>query len=273
MSASDEELPDLQKKVVLVTGASSGLGRDFCVALARRGCCIIAAARRTDRLHALLNDITPLQPPLQHVLLPLDVSASEVEIDAAVEKAWQAFGRIDVLINNAGFRGEVNMSLDVNSNEWSKVMATNLQGLWLLSKAVGKRMRTAKVAGSVVNVTSTASLERGLLVGNAAYAASKAAVNQLTKVMALELGKFNIRVNAVAVGLFKSEITEGLFSQPWIHEAAEKGVPLQRWGLVDPDITSLILLLASDLSSYISGNIFIVDGGYSIAGVPLRSSL
>ncbi|MCO5600986.1 hypothetical protein L7F22_055103 [Adiantum nelumboides] len=105
MSAADEELPDLQKKVVLVTGASSGLGRDFCVALARRGCCIIAAARRTDRLLTLLNDITPLQPPLQHVLLPLDVSAGEVEIDAAVEKAWQTFGRIDVLINNAGFRG------------------------------------------------------------------------------------------------------------------------------------------------------------------------
>ncbi|KAI5055719.1 hypothetical protein GOP47_0029240 [Adiantum capillus-veneris] len=165
------------------------------------------------------------------------------------------------------------MSLDVDSNEWSKVMATNLQGLWLMSKAVGKRMQAAKIAGSIMNISSTASLERGLLVGNAAYAASKAAVNQLTKVMALELGKFRIRVNAVAVGLFKSEITEGLFSKPWIYAAAAKAVPLQRWGLVDPDITSLILLLASDSSSYISGNIFIVDGGYSIAGVSLRSSL
>ncbi|KAI5055718.1 hypothetical protein GOP47_0029239 [Adiantum capillus-veneris] len=103
--AADEELQDLQHKVVLVTGASSGLGRDFCLALAQRGCRVIASARRTDRLHALLDDITPLQPPLQHVLLPLDVSASEPEIDAAAEKAWQAFGRIDVLINNAGFRG------------------------------------------------------------------------------------------------------------------------------------------------------------------------
>lgn len=93
------------------------------------------------------------------------------------------------------------------------------------------------------------------------------------QVMALELGKFNIRVNAIAAGIFKSEITEGLFSKPWMHKVAEKVVPMQRWGLVDPDMTSLVVLLASDSSSYISGTIFIVDGGYSISGVPLWSSL
>lgn len=274
-----EELKNLQQKVVLVTGASSGLGRDFCIALAQRGCCVIAGARRTDRLQTLLHDITNrTSPSLYHqqnkaALVQLDVSACESEIDAAVEKAWQAFGRIDVLVNNAGLRGDVKLSLDLDSDEWSKVMDTNLRGVWLMSKAVGKRMCAAKIAGSIINISSTSSLERGLLVGNVAYASSKAAVNQLTKVMALELGKFNIRVNAIAAGIFKSEITEGLFSKPWMHKVAEKVVPMQRWGLVDPDMTSLVLLLASDSSSYISGTIFIVDGGYSISGVPLWSSL
>ncbi|KAH7292346.1 hypothetical protein KP509_29G063400 [Ceratopteris richardii] len=165
------------------------------------------------------------------------------------------------------------MSLDLDSGEWSKVMTTNLQGVWLMSKAVGRRMRAAKISGSIINISSTSSLERGLLVGNAAYASSKAALNQLTKVMALELGKFKIRVNAVASGIFKSEITDELFQKPWVHKVAEKLVPMQRWGLANPDMTSLIVLLASDSSAYVSGTIFIVDGGYSIAGMLLQSSL
>ena len=91
--------------------------------------------------------------------------------------------------------------------------------------------------------------------------------------MAIELGKFGIRVNAIAAGLFKSEITEELFAKAWIQEVAQKLVPLQRWGLVTPDLTSLVLFLASDSSSFITGNIFIVDGGYSIPGLPFWSSL
>ena len=91
--------------------------------------------------------------------------------------------------------------------------------------------------------------------------------------MAIELGKFGIRVNAIAAGLFKSEITEELFAKAWMHKVAQKLVPLQRWGLVTPDLTSLVLFLASDSSSFITGNIFIVDGGYSIPGLPFWSSL
>jgi enoyl-[acyl-carrier-protein] reductase (NADH) len=91
--------------------------------------------------------------------------------------------------------------------------------------------------------------------------------------MAIELGKFNIRVNAIAAGVFKSEITEGLFAKAWVHEVAKKLVPLQRWGHVNPDLTSLVVFLVSDSLSYTTGNIFIVDGGYSIPGVPLWSSL
>ena len=91
--------------------------------------------------------------------------------------------------------------------------------------------------------------------------------------MAIELGKFSIRVNAIAAGIFKSQLTEGLFAKAWIHEAAQKLVPLQRWGHVSPDLTSLVVFLASDSSSYITGNIFIVDGGYSIPGLPFWSSL
>ena len=91
--------------------------------------------------------------------------------------------------------------------------------------------------------------------------------------MAVELGKFNIRVNAIAAGIFKSEIMEELFAKAWVHKVAQKLVPSQRWGVVNPDITSLVVFLASDSSSYTTGNIFIVDGGYLIPGLPLWSSL
>lgn len=274
---------DLHHKVALVTGASSGLGREFCLSLVRHGCHVIAVARRTQLLETLLQEIASFQQsyrdgtlpsaPGEAAVLQMDVSADEPEVDAAVENAWQVFGQIDVLVNNAGFRGSVKSPLDLDSDEWNKVMATNLRGLWYVSKAVGKRMRATKTSGSIINISSTASLERGLLTGAVAYATSKAAVNHLTKVMALELGKYNIRVNAIAAGIFKSEMTDGLLKKAWVHEVAQKMVPMQRWGVVNPDLTSLVLLLASDTSPYLSGTIIVVDGGHSISGVPLWSSL
>ncbi|XP_039142043.1 3-oxoacyl-[acyl-carrier-protein] reductase FabG-like [Dioscorea cayenensis subsp. rotundata] len=271
----------LEGKVVMVTGASSGIGRELCLHLARAGCLIVAAARRTDRLRSLCDQINGAasaeddqEPkPVRSVAVELDVSGKSAEIEASVQRAWDAFGRIDALVNNAGIRGEVHSPLDWTEEDWNGNITTNLTGLWLVSKHVCIRMRDAKQKGSVINISSIGGLHRGQLPGGAAYSASKGGVIMLTKVMALELGEYNIRVNAVAPGLFKSEITQGLMQKEWLNKVAEKVVPLRTFGTSDPALTGLVRYLIHDSSEYVTGNTFIVDAGATLPGVPIFSSL
>ncbi|SPT20628.1 unnamed protein product [Triticum aestivum] len=252
----------LQGQVALVTGASSGLGREFCLDLARAGCRVVAAARRADRLRSLCDEINAL-----------DVAAGESSVEAAVRTAWDAFGRVDVLINNAGVRGGVHLALDCSEDEWDKLMKTNLRGVWLVAKHVCRRMRDAKLKGSVINISSTSGLDGGMTHGSVAYSASKSAVHSVTKVMALELGAHGIRVNTIAPGIFKSEITAPLLQKRWVNDVFSKILPLKTIGTPDPALTSLVRFLIHETSSHISGNIFVVDSGLILPGVPIFSSL
>ncbi|WOK92582.1 hypothetical protein Cni_G01273 [Canna indica] len=266
----------LEGKVVMVTGASSGIGREICLDLAAAGFNVVAAARRADRLRSLCDEINGSRTPPSSVLsvaVDLDVSAGESEIEAAVQKAWDAFGRIDVLVNNAGVRGGVHSPLDWPEEEWNATIATNLTGLWLVTKHVCRRMVDAKQKGSVINISSTSGINRGKLPGAIAYAVSKEGVNALTKVMALELGVHNIRVNSISPGIFKSEITENLLQKSWINKVAMKIVPLRTFGTSDPAITSLVRYLIHESSEYVTGNIFIIDAGATLPGLPIFSSL
>jgi len=283
--ATQELEAELKGKVVMVTGASSGLGSDFCLNLAKAGCRIVAAARRVDRLVSLCHQINQL--PLhssssssdsEHrspraVAVELDVCADAPTIESSVGKAWDAFGHIDALVNNAGVRGNVRSPLELSVEEWDQVVKTNLTGTWLVSKYVCIRMRDAERAGSIINISSIAGLNRGQLPGGAAYSSSKAGLNALTKAMALELGLYKIRVNSISPGLFKSEITQGLMQKDWLDNVAKKTVPLRTYGTSDPALTSLIRYLIHDSSEYVSGNIFIVDAGVTLPGVPIFSSL
>ncbi|KAJ8420604.1 hypothetical protein Cgig2_001737 [Carnegiea gigantea] len=253
---------DLEGKVVMVTGASAGLGLEFCLDLAKAGCRIIAAARRIDRLKTLCDEINAAGG-VRAVAVELDVTADGRAIDAAVQKAWEAFGRIDALVNNAGVREE----------ECNNTLRTNVMGSWLVSKSVCIRMRDAKIAGSVINISSISGLNRGLKSGIMAYAASKAALDQLTKVMALELSMYKIRVNSISPGLFKSQITEKLMERDWFKTFAKRTVPLGTFGTTSPALTSLVRFLIHETSEYITGNIFIVDSGFTLPGIPIFSSL
>ncbi|KAG6501016.1 3-oxoacyl-[acyl-carrier-protein] reductase FabG-like [Zingiber officinale] len=265
----------LEGKVVMVTGASSGIGRGLCLDLARAGCRVLAAARRVDRLESLCEEINGSSAPEypRSVAVELDVSAEESSIAAAIRRAWETFGRIDGLVNNAGIRGSVHSPLDWSEEDWNDNIRTNLTGLWLVSKLVCKLMRDAKVKGSVVNISSIGGIDRGHLPGGLAYIASKTGVNGVTKAMALELGQFNIRVNSIAPGLFASEITSGLMKKEWLNRVAERIGPLRTFGTLDPAMTSIVRYLIHDSSEYVSGNIFIVDAGVTLPGVPLYSSL
>ncbi|KAM2973311.1 hypothetical protein FF2_019880 [Malus domestica] len=316
----------LHGKVVMVTGASSGLGRELCLDLAKAGCRIVASARRIDRLQSVCDQINqlsitaPSSPSSvadngpgggpRAVAVELDVSADGSAIEKSVNKAWDAFGLIDALVNNAGIRvhelnnddtrllngttvpsivyniimyplpltstgsaGNVSSPLELSEEEWNNVFRTNLTGSWLVSKFVAIRMRDADQGGSIVNISSITGLNRGFAPGATAYNCSKAGVNTLTKTMAMELGVHKIRVNAISLGLFRSEITERLMQKDWLHNVAMKIVPLRTFGTSDPALTSLVRYLVHDSSEYVSGNIYIVDAGTSLPGVPIFSSL
>ncbi|KAL3637125.1 hypothetical protein CASFOL_019424 [Castilleja foliolosa] len=274
---------ELNDKIVMVTGASSGLGRGFCLDLAKAGCRIVAAARRIDRLQSLCDEINnragstatsePTQDQLRAVAVELDVSASGPIVEASVQKAWDAFGRIDALINNAGVRGSVHSPLNLSEDEWENTVRTNMRGTWLVSKYICNLMREARRGGSVINISSIAGHGRGQITGGLVYVASKIAVDSMTKSMALELGEYKIRVNSICPGLFESEITHGLMQKEWLKKVATRTVPLRTYGTSDPALTSLARYLIHDSSQYVTGNVFIVDAGITLPGVPIFSSL
>ncbi|KAL5997330.1 hypothetical protein ACLOJK_008260 [Asimina triloba] len=281
--ASAEPWHRLPGKVVMVTGASSGLGREFCLDLAKAGCRIVAAARRTDRLESLCEEIQRLSSSpastdaaiseAKCIAVELDVTASAALVVESVRKVWDAFGHIDVLVNNAGVRGTIHSPLSLSEDEWITAMKTNLTGSWLVAKYVCKLMLDAKQKGSIINISSIVGLDRGQTPGALAYAVSKTGVNAMTKVMAVELGVHNIRVNSISPGIFKSEITKGLVQKPWLSKVAYKTTPLRTYGTADPALTSLVRYLIHDSSEYVSGNLFVADAGATLPGVPIFSSL
>ncbi|CAL0299322.1 unnamed protein product [Lupinus luteus] len=186
---------NLNGKVVMVTGASSGLGTEFCLNLARAGCRIIAAARRIDRLKSLCQEInrtTTFNDVSAGSLRAVAVELDGPTINKCLQKAWDAFGHIDVLINNAGVRGSVKSSLELSEEEWNHMLRTNLTGRWFVSKYVSIRMRDAQQKGTIINISS---------------------IDGLNRIMALELGKHKISVNSISLGLFKSEITDKLMQK------------------------------------------------------------
>ncbi|XP_051138865.1 uncharacterized protein LOC127256747 [Andrographis paniculata] len=269
----------LNNKVVLVTGASSGLGRDFCRDLAQAGCKIIAAARRVHLLNSLCNEINQLRPVDENcdpicraVAIELDITSPGQVIDDCVAKIWKVFGRVDVLINNAGVRGKLRSSLEISDKEWKQILDTNLMGTWKLSKCIASRMHSTGRGGLIINISSITGLNRVQFHGGVPYNSSKSGIDSMTRAMALELGQYNIRVNGIAPGLFLSEITEALFKQDAL-DVIKKGIPMGFTCSTNPALTSLVRYLIHESSNYVTGNIFIVDGGISLPGLPIFSSL
>jgi len=186
------DLFDVTGKVILVTGASSGLGRHFATMLARRGALVALAARRLDPLQEAVYAITENGGRAMAARLDVTEAASCTACFAAVEGA---FGPVDVLVNNSGVTASV-PSLDLDEADWDRILDTNLKGAWLATREFGRRARTTKRGGAAVNVASILGLR---VAGHvSAYAASKAALLQLTAAMALELARYGIRVNALA---------------------------------------------------------------------------
>jgi len=249
------KLFDLSGEVALVTGASSGLGEQFAKVLAANGASVVVAARRADRLASLVETISGSGGKAHAV--ELDV-ADQGAIAGAFDAAEAAFGTVTILVNNAGIAGNKPV-FDITPDDWRKVMSVNLDGVWFAAQEAARRMKDAGRQGNIINIASVLSFSAARTV--AAYAASKGAVLQLTRNLALEFARYDIRVNAIAPGYILTEINKEYFesddSAPMIRR-----IPQRRIGDVS-DLDGTLLLLASNKASgYMTGTTVVVDGGH-----------
>jgi NAD(P)-dependent dehydrogenase (short-subunit alcohol dehydrogenase family) len=247
---------DMSGKVAMVTGASSGFGVHFAKIMAARGAKVVVAARRVERLEALVAEIKA--DGGEAVAVAMDVTDS-ASIIAAFDQAEAAFGTVTMLANNAGV-ADVRSALKIGEDDWDKMIDTNLKGVWIAGQQAAKRMIEAGVRGSIVNTASILGLR--VAFGQSSYSASKAAVIQLSKAMALEWAGKGVRVNALCPGYFLTEMTASAFDSPEA-QAYLNSSPAGRPGDMD-EMTAPFLLLASDAGSYLHGVALPVDGGQSI---------
>lgn len=244
----------LEGRTAMVTGASSGLGAHFAQTLAGAGAKVVLAARRMKQLEKVADRINADGGTA--VAVAMDV-ADPSSVARAFDDAEAAAGPVAILVNNAGVPSS-SWFLDVSEQEWRQLMDVNLDGVFRVGQEAARRMKAAGKGGSIVNISSITGLG-GLVKRLAPYAVSKAGVVQLTKVMALELARDNIRVNALAPGYFSTEMNEG-------HLASETGqkliakIPQARVGELH-ELDGPLLLLASDAGSFMTGEVIAVDGG------------
>tara|TARA_B100000405_G_C16678597_1_gene408485 strand:+ start:190 stop:969 length:780 start_codon:yes stop_codon:yes gene_type:complete len=246
----------LSGRVALVTGASSGLGAHFARVLAAHGAAVACCARRTDKLETLVAEIT--KDGGQALAVEMDVT-DESSVEDAFETAARALGTVTVLINNAGL-ASTDKALELDMETWNKVMATNLTGAWTVAQRAAKDMVAAKRSGVIVNIASILSLRQA--GGVLPYAVSKAGLGQMTKSLALEWARHGIRVNAMAPGYIETDLNHA-FLQSEPGQALMKRVPQRRFGKPE-DLDGALLLLSSDASDFMTGEVVAVDGGHLV---------
>ncbi len=252
----------LAEKVAIITGASSGLGRHFAVALARAGAKVALGARRVDRLQEVVAEIEGFDG--RALAVALDVTDSD-SVREAVAAAETELGPISILVNNAGISGGAKSALEVEEAEWLSVIDVNLNGVWRMAQEVAKHMVRLGHGGSIINIASMLGLVAVPYIP--AYCASKAAVVNLTRALAVELARHDIRVNAIAPGYFESEMTHDFLGSAEGRSMIDQ-IPQRRSG--NPaELDGALLLLASDASSYMTGSVITVDGGHTLV-IPSR---
>jgi NAD(P)-dependent dehydrogenase (short-subunit alcohol dehydrogenase family) len=251
----------LDGKHIVITGASSGFGSHFAGVLAEAGGRVVLGARRIDKVEDRVNEIRAAGG--EAVGLPLDVRNAD-SIQAFLAAAEEAFGPIDVVVNNAGVEAGAKTYAMIDEADWDYVMDTNLKGAWLMSKFYTERVvANGQPGGNIVNISSIT--DRRTIKGQFPYAVSKGALTRMTEVMALEAARYKIRVNALAPGYILTDVSRVLLESDQAPTFV-KGIPMRRFGEFD-DLTGPILLLVSDASSYMTGSVLVVDGGHVCASL------
>lgn len=244
---------DLTGKVAIVTGDTKGLGYGMAIMLANHGADIVVTSRTPEDCERIAAEIKAMG---RNVLAcPADVSKKD-QVDNLIKSTMDKFGKIDILVNNAGV-GITRLALDVSEEEWDEIVDIDLKGVFLMAQAVAKVM-VKQNSGNIINIASLG----GVIASSrlAPYMAAKAGVIHMTKGLAVEWAKYNIRVNGVAPGYVLTPMTEEVVKDERTYKILTGLTPMRRLGTVE-EIANVITFLASDASSYINGETIIVDGG------------
>lgn len=248
---------DLTGHVALVTGASGGLGAGFARTLAANGATVVLAARRMDRLELLAAELTAMGV----VAIPVEMDVTdEASVRTAFDRAVSAVGVPDVIVNNSGIVGKAGRAVDLTAAEFAQVLAVNLTGAHTVAAEAARRIIAEGCPGSIINIASILGLR--VTAGVAPYAASKAALVQLTQALALEWARHRIRVNAICPGWVVTDLNREYLASP-AGEETKRNIPQRRFGTVD-DLAGPLLLLADDASSWMTGAVIAADGGHLV---------
>ena len=245
---------NLAKKTAIVSGGSKGIGKAIATKLAKAGANVVICSRKKENLDSAVNEAVSNGL----TLIPIECNTSNNEsIQSVVDHTLEKFNGVDILVNNAAANPYYGPILNSEDSHWDKIFDVNVKGYFNFAKACSKTM-IANNSGKIINVASIAA--KTPLEGLGVYNISKAAVVMLTKVLAKELGEYNINVNTLAPGLIKTDFSKALWENEDTHNKIVKSIPQGKMGSPD-DISGMALYLASEASDFVTGSIFTVDGG------------
>ena len=250
---------DFKGQVALVTGCSGGLGVQMAKALASQGCNIVALARRMEKLEAVAAEITAAYGV---EVLPIKCDITDTEsVDAAVAKTLEKFGRLDIVINNAG-TGAVAPAEDITDAQFENEMNIDLEGTFKVARAAAKQAMIPAKYGRIINIASMYGLVGNKIAGSAPYHAAKGGVVNLTRALAAEWGKYGITVNSICPGYFYTDLTRETLNSDFFQQNARTMIPMERYG-EEGELDSAALFFAAKASSYVTGTNLAIDGGYT----------
>ena len=248
---------ELRDKVAIVTGARRGMGRTHALALAKAGAKVVVADISLEDCQKVVKEIEKNKG--EALAVKCDVAKKE-EVEEMVKKAVEKFGKVDILVNNAGIC-QFKPFLDLTEEEWDRTLNINLKGYFLCAQAAAKEMVKQK-SGVIINIASVAMGQVGVGIPNIVhYCASKGGVVGMTEALAVELAPYNIRVNAISPGMIETPMIDPIKKDPKVAEAMLDRVPMKRVGKPE-EVSNLVLFLASDASSYMTGSTVVIDGGW-----------